>query len=412
MSKKVNEVAPSRVLMLLENNSFPEDRRVALEAQSLVEAGFVVTVICPTGFSRRWSDQAVGAKVYRYPVTWESSGFVGYLWEYVYSLCMISLFSLYVLIRHGFDVVHVHTPPDLTGLIGVFYKLFGKKFVFDHHDLSPELYLARRASDAPNFVYRVLLYVERFVVRRADKVISTNETQRTVHLKRCGVEPKRCVVVRNGPSDRFLGKVNAVDDPARHDKLVLGFVGVIGVQDGVDYMVRAVYDLKFNCGRKDFIAVIVGDGSALPDLRRLAEELDVLDEIVFTGALAFSAVPMQVASFDICLTPDPSNAYNDSCTTVKTMEYMSLCKPTVCFQTHENIVTAGDAALYADRNDVGSFVKQMLKLMDDPELRIELGTRARRRIDGGLTWKHQARLLIAMYRDLLDSPVTTGTSST
>ena len=187
---------------------------------------------------------------------------------------------------------------------------------------------------------------------------------------------------------------------------------MIGVQDGVDYMVRAVYDLKFNCGRKDFIAVIVGDGSALPDLRRLAEELDVLDEIVFTGALAFSAVPMQVASFDICLTPDPSNAYNDSCTTVKTMEYMSLCKPTVCFQTHENIVTAGDAALYADRNDVGSFVKQMLKLMDDPELRIELGTRARRRIDGGLTWKHQARLLIAMYRDLLDSPVTTGTSST
>ena len=395
----------NRILMLLENNSFPEDRRVALEAQSLVEAGFTVTVICPTGFSRRWSDQAVGAKVYRYPATWEFSGFLGYLWEYTYSLCMISLFSLFVWIRHGFDVVHVHTPPDLTGLIGVFYQSFGKKFVFDHHDLSPELYMARRASDSPNLVYRVLLAVERFVVRRADQLVSTNETQRNVHLERCGAEPTRCVIVRNGPSDRFLGDVEAIDDPARRGKLVLGYVGVIGIQDGVDYMVRAVCDLKFKYGRNDFVAVIVGDGSALADLRRLAEELHVTDTIVFTGALEFSEVPSQVASFDICLTPDPSNAYNDSCTTVKTMEYMSLRKPTVCFRTHENIVTAGDAAVYAERNDVGSFVTQTLTLMDDPELRRELGARARQRIDNGLTWKHQSRVLIDMYRDLPLPPV-------
>lgn len=392
----------NRILMLLENNSFPEDRRVALEAESLVKAGFRVTVICPTGNSSRWSDEAVGAKVYRYPATWESQGFIGYLWEYGYSLCMLFLFSLFVWLRHGFDVVHVHTPPDLTGLIGVFYQLFGKKYVFDHHDLSPELYLARRGSDSENVVYRVLLTVERFVVRRADKLISTNETQRKVHFGRCGADRERCVIVRNGPSDRFLGKVAAVEDAARQGKLVLGYVGVIGIQDGVDYMVRAVQELKFKRGRKDFIAVIVGDGSALTGLRHLAKELDVLDEIVFTGALDFSAVPMQVASFDICLTPDPSNPYNDSCTTVKTMEYMSLGKPTVCFRTHENIVTAGAAALYAERNDVASFVEQTITLMDDHELRAALGSRARQRIDDGLTWGHQSRVLVSMYSKLLE----------
>jgi len=406
-----NRVTSSRILMLLENNSFPEDRRVALEAQSLVEAGFKVTVICPSGTSRRWSDHAVGAKVYRYPAAWESSGFVGYVWEYAYSLCMMGLLSVFVWIRHGFDVVHVHTPPDLTGLIGVFYQLFGKKFVFDHHDLSPELYLARRDSDSHNIVYRVLLSVERFVVRRADKLISTNETQRKVHLGRCGADQQRCVIVRNGPSDKFLGKVDPAVDAKRHGKLVLGYVGVIGVQDGVDYMVRAVHDLKFRQRRKDFIAVIVGDGSARPQLQRLAEELDVLDEIVFTGALPFSSVPMQVASFDICLTPDPSNAYNDSCTTIKTMEYMSLRKPTVCFRTHENMVTAGDAALYADRNDVGSFVEQIVKLMDDCGRRTVLGKLARQRIENGLTWECQAKILVAMYGDLLGHDAATASSS-
>ncbi len=404
-------VTSPRILMLLENNSFPEDRRVALEAQSLVEAGFKVTVICPTGYSRRWSDHAVGAKVYRYPATWESNGFVGYVWEYAYSLCMMCFLSVFVWIRHGFDVVHVHTPPDLTGLIGVFYQLFGKKFVFDHHDLSPELYLARRDSDDPNVVYRVLLSVERFVVRRADKLISTNETQQQVHLNRCGVNQQRCVIVRNGPSDKFLGKVDAVDDVKRRGKLVLGYVGVIGVQDGVDYMVRVVHDLKYKQRREDFIAVIVGDGSALPHLRRLAVELDVLDEIVFTGALPFSSVPMQVASFDICLTPDPSNAYNDSCTTIKTMEYMSLRKPTVCFQTHENMVTAGDAALYAERNDVDSFVEQTVSLMDDRERRVALGCLARQRIDNGLTWEHQAKILVSLYGVLLDHNVAAASSS-
>ena len=388
--------------MLLENNSFPEDRRVALEAESLIEAGFEVAVICPTGGSRRWSEHVAGVRVYRYPATWESNGFLSYLWEYGYSLAMMAVFSVYVWVRHGFNVVHVHTPPDLTGLIAIFYRMFGKRFVFDHHDLSPELYMARRESDEPNFVFRVLLFVERFVVRRADRLISTNETQRKVHIGRGDADPNNCVVVRNGPSEKFMGKVTPVVDDRRLGKLVLGYVGVIGVQDGVDYMVRVVHDLKFKQGRDDFVAVIVGDGSAFFALKQLADELDVTDRIIFTGTIPFANVPMEVASFDICFTPDPSNAYNDSCTTIKTMEYMSLWKPTVCFRTHENIVTAGDAALYARENDIRSFVDQTVRLMDDRELRSALGTLARQRIEDGLRWEDQSKILIAMYRGLLD----------
>jgi len=402
MNQNNKKSRPFRILMLLENHSFPEDRRVALQTKSLVEAGFDITVICPTGSSRRWSEHAIGARVYRYPATWESQSFLGYLWEYAYSLVMMAVLSFYVWLRHGFEVVHVHTPPDLTGLIAIVYRMFGKKFVFDHHDLSPELYLARKQSETPNLVLRVLLFVERLVVRRADRLISTNETQRNVHIGRGGADPDRCVVVRNGPSEEFLGHVDPVVDARRRGKLVLGYVGVIGVQDGVDYMVRVVHELKFNCGRDDFVAVIVGDGPALSDLKQLAEDLDVADRIVFTGVVPFPQVPKEVASFDICFTPDPSNAYNDSCTTIKTMEYMSLRKPTVCFRTRENIVTAGDAALYAGENDIQSFVEQTVRLMDDCELRSSLGMIARNRIDDGLRWQDQSKILVAMYRQFLD----------
>ncbi|XZE17902.1 glycosyltransferase family 4 protein [Pirellulaceae bacterium SH449] len=386
--------------MLLENESVPDDNRVLLEAESLVNAGYSVTVICPTGESRKWSEKIGGFHAYRYPKPLELDGILGFALEYGYSLVMMFVYSWYVLLRRGFDVIHVHTPPDLTSVIAIFYQFFGKKFVFDLHDLSPELYLARSAKESPNFVYRLLRYFERLACSKADRLIATNETQRSVQIDRCGANPAHCYVVRNGPNAFFLNPVTPVPELRADGRLVLGYVGVIGIQDGVDYFIRTLYELKNSHARDDFRAVIVGNGPAMTDLKRLAKKLGVFDIIHFSGMIPFPSVPAYIASFDICFTPDPSNPYNDSCTTIKTMEYMALRKPTVCFRTRENELTAGDSAVYADNNDIADYARATVKLMDDPELRQRLGQIGRDRVDNGLTWEHQSVQLLKLYSDL------------
>lgn len=391
---------PKRILMLLENESVPDDNRVLLEAESLVNAGYSVTVICPTGESRKWSEKIGGFHAYRYPKPFELDGILGFAIEYGYSLIMMFVYSWYVLLRRGFDVIHVHTPPDLTAVIAIFYQFFGKKFVFDLHDLSPELYLARSARENPNLVYRMLRYFERLACSKADRLIATNETQRSVQIDRCGANPAHCYVVRNGPNEFFLQSVTPVSELRTDGKLVLGYVGVIGIQDGVDYFIRTLCELKNTHGRKDFRAVIVGNGPAMTELKRLAKELGVFDLVHFTGMIPFPSVPAYIASFDICFTPDPSNPYNDSCTTIKTMEYMALRKPTVCFRTRENELTAGESAVYADNNDIADYARATVKLMDDPELRQRLGQIGRDRVDDGLTWEHQSVQLLKLYSDL------------
>lgn len=395
---------PRRVLMLLENAGIPEDHRVMREAESLRLAGFDVTIICPTCGTQRWTETIGGIQVYRFPRFFAANSFLGYIWEYGYSITMFYMISSYVALRRGFDVVHVHTPPDITAVVAVFFQLFGKKFVFDHHDLSPELYLARRHDDRPNIVYRVLRFFERLACRRADRLIATNTTQHKVQQQRGGAKAEHCYIVRNGPNESFLKDAEPIPELRKPGRFVLGYVGIIGIQDGVDYMVRVVHELKVKHGPHDFLAVIVGYGPALTSLKRLAKELDVADQICFTGYVAYTSVPSYIASFDICLTPDPSNAYNDSCTTIKTMEYMALRKPTVCFRTKENELTAGGAALYADHNDVAAFADRVVQLMNDPSLRESMGEIARQRIDGGLTWDRQRVELIRLYDELLQIP--------
>ncbi len=391
---------PTRVLMLLENAGIPEDHRVVREAEALMKVGLTVTIICPTCGPQKWSETVRGIQVYRFPASFSPQGFLGYLWEYGYSTAMFFLISTYVFLRRGFDVVHVHTPPDLTAVVAICFQCFGKKFVFDHHDLSPELYLARGDDVRPNRVYRVLLFFERLACSRANRLIATNKSQQAVQIERSGAKAEHCYVVRNGPNEAFLIDVEPLAELRQPGRLVLGYVGIIGIQDGVDYMVRVVRELKTAHGRSDCLAVIVGHGPALADLKRLAKELAVESEILFTGRIPFELVPSYIASFDLCLTPDPSNPYNDSCTTIKTMEYMALSKPTVCFRTKENEYTAGNAALYADNNDIAAFTERVLQLMDDPALRQQMGQRARQRIDESLRWERQAEELVRLYEGL------------
>lgn len=390
-----------RILMLLENESYPEDCRVLLQAQSLVAAGYQVSVICPTDKnSTRFVETIDGVPVYRYPKPPHINGFLGYLFEYGYSMLMQFLYTVYLFLRRGFDAIHMHTPPDMNAIIPVFFKLFGKKFVYDLHDLSPELYLAQRNGDGNKIVHGLLLQFERFASRTANVLIATNETQRDVQIQRCGAAGAKCFVVRNGPNDSFLRDVSPKHELRHSGRMNIGYVGVIGVQDGVDYLVRAVHLLATEFRRTDFQVIIVGGGPAVGELKSLVKTLGLLDLFYFSGMIPFSEVPSYIAAFDVCSTPDPSNSYNDSCTTIKTMEYMAMGKPVVCFETSENIKTAGEAALYADNNDVKQYAALLDRLLDDVDLRERMGQIGRSRVLNGLTWNHQATQLILAYDKL------------
>jgi glycosyltransferase involved in cell wall biosynthesis len=389
-----------RILMLVENCSYPDDMRVLMECQSLRDAGYQMSVICPTGRSRRAYENVAGVHVYRYPKPWEPGGFLGYIWEFGYSLVMTFLVSLYVVFRRGFDVLHVRTPPDIYVFLAAFYKLFGKQYVVDLHDLPPEMYQAQNDGQGNRHVHAVLLWFERLTCRTADYFIASSESQRRMQIERGGAPPDRCTIVRNSPHERFLDAIEPLDSLRENGRTIIGYMGMIGVQDRVDMLLRACESLKNELRRDDFRAVIVGDGPALDDLKRLAAELGIEQCVTFAGFRRGDDLLRHVASFDICVTPDPSNAYNDSCSMVKTMEYMAMAKPVVSFDLRENRVTAGEAGFYANGNDAIDLARQIAVLMDDAELRDRLGQLGRQRVVNTLLWSRQQKTLLAAYEKI------------
>ncbi len=390
---------PKHILMILENSGFPEDTRVSMEAFTLVEVGYRVSLIGPTGKRKDRYELVNGVHVYRYRAPWQISGFFGYLYEYSYSLICAFFISLWIFLKHGFDAIHIHCPPDLNGLLGFFYRMLGKKYVMDLHDLSPELYQAQREGKGNQLVSKALLFFERFACRQAHSLIATNRTQNRIQIQRGGADPARCYVVRNGPNEQFTEYVEPNAQIRIDGKTMVGYVGTMGVQDGVDYLLRVMAIIKES--RDDIHAVLIGEGTALPALKELVNELELEDHVTFLGYVPFDHVPACIAAFDICATPDPSNPYNDSCTTIKTMEYMALGRPTVSFKTSENELSAGESALYA--NDINEFALLICGLADDPALRERMGQVGKDRIMSSLTWGHQRLVLLDVYTDLFGS---------
>lgn len=394
------------ILMILENCGFPEDTRVWMEANSLVEEGYRVSLICPTGEDNKRFEVVGGVNVYRYPAPWELPGFLGYLFEYGYSLICALVISLVIRIRHGFDAVHIHCPPDLNGLLGIFYRLLGSKFVVDLHDLSPELYQAQKEGRPNKWVMKGLGFFEYLCCQHADALIATNQSQQRVQWERGGAMPYRCYIVRNGPNEMFTQEgVRPRPELLREGQTIIGYVGTMGIQDGLDMLIRALHLL--NLQRQDFHAYLVGSGTAMDSLKQLTAELGLDSRVTFAGFVPFDMIPSTIASFDICTTPDPSNPYNDSCTTIKTMEYMALGRPTVAFRTPENVLSAGGSALYAD--SLEHFAELLSQLADDPELREQMGMIGRQRVAEQLAWRFQSKTLLQLYADLFGGrrqPVT------
>jgi glycosyltransferase involved in cell wall biosynthesis len=391
---------PTRVLMLLENNPFPQDSRVRQEAAALIEAGYRVTVICPRSPGQRWRDTVNSVRVYRYPPPPEANGFLGYLIEYGYSLIAAFVLSLVALFRGGFDVIHAHNPPDVLVLVALLYKPFGKRFVFDQHDLSPEMYFARFGGEGSKTVHRALLFFEKLSYRFANHVIATNESYKRVQMERGNVPQNQITIVRNGPDLKRLVLAEPYPDLRQKANTIIGYVGVMGFQDGIDYLLRALHHLVYDLKRTDFYCVIMGDGDALPTLKTLATELNINEYVWFTGYLTGDAFVRTLSTTDICVDPDPSNTYNDRSTMIKLMEYMALQKPIVAFDLPEHRFSAQDAAVYAKANDEMDFARQIAALMDDPDRRQAMGRRGRERIETALAWHYQAEKLVSAYRTL------------
>jgi glycosyltransferase involved in cell wall biosynthesis len=394
--------AGRRVLMLLATHLYPADIRVEREATSLVAAGYRVTVICPRYTRRQWQpwhEVIGGVQVYRYPTLLRRFDVFGYLWGYAYAWAAMSLLTLWVFVREGFDVIHAHNPPDNLVFVAAPYKLLGRRFVFDHHDIAPEMYQSIFTPGKP-LLYRALVWLEQWSCRWADRVIATNQSYRRIEMQRGRVPPERIAIVRNGPDLSILRPVEP--DPALRPagKITLGYVGAIGLHDGVDYLLRALRHLIDDLGRTDFLCVVVGGGKLQPRLKALSEAMGLAEFVRFIGPVEHAEVARYLSSFDICLAPEPSNAYNDRSTVIKIAEYMALGKPTVAFDLPEHRVTAQDSAVYVRPNDELDFAQAIASLMDRPDLRQSLGCRGKARVAAELAWCHQVECLLSTYASL------------
>src|SRR5438046_1792797 len=339
------------VLMLVENNPYPQDARVRREARTLADAGYQVTVISPARPGQPWRETIDGVRAYRYPSLPEASGVVGYLFEYGYSAVAMFVLSLLVYLREGFDVIHAANPPDTLVFIAAAYKLLGKRFVYDHHDLVPELYYARLAGRGNRLTHFGLLVLEKLSLRYADHVIATNESYRAMEMERGGVRPERITIVRNGPELNSRQMIEPDPGLRQKGKTIIGYVGVMGFQDGVDYLLRALHHLVYDLRRTDFYCVLVGTGDAWPKLRDLAQQLGLDPYIWFTGFVPSDKMQSCMCAADICVAPEPSNPFTDRSTMVKIIHYMSISKPIVAFDLPEHRFTAADAAIYVKPNE-------------------------------------------------------------
>jgi len=391
------------VLILVENLPVPFDRRVWQEACALRDAGYLVSVICPTGPGYESRFEVVDdVHIHRYRLPVEAEGIKGYAIEYSVALTKTFALCLRVWWTRGLDVIQACNPPDLLFLIGAFFRLLGKKFVFDHHDLSPELYEAKFGKKG--FFHRVLLALERWTFRTANVSIATNESYRQIAISRGRMRPEQVFIVRSGPSLERLRIVPPDANLRRGRRFLVGYVGVMGRQEGIDDLLRAVRCIVHDMGRRDIHFGLVGGGTSLAELQALAVELDVAAYVTFTGRVPDAEMLAMLNTADVCVNPDKPGPMNDLSTMNKIMEYMALGKPIVQFDLKEGRFSAQHASLYAKCGDVRDFADKIVQLLDDPSRREMMGRFGRQRVLAQLQWRTQVPQLLEAYAALWPEP--------
>jgi glycosyltransferase involved in cell wall biosynthesis len=393
-----------RVLIVVQNLPVPFDRRVWLEATTLAQAGYQVTVICPKakGFDRS-REVIAGVGVHRYGIPLDAERSLGFALEAAWCFVRTGMKIVRVVVAGGgYDILHTCNPPDIYWPYAHVGRLFGKKFLFDHHDLSPEMYLAKFERPS-RLVHALLLFLERRTFRAADLVIAVNDSHRRIALNRGGVPAADLFIVRSGPDlDRL--RIHPPDPARRGGKPhQLVYLGEICKQDGVDHLIRALRVLRDELGRDDVHCMIVGGGPHQPEIRSYAAETGVSDMCTFTGRVSDDELCRILSSADVAVDPDPKNSWSDQSTMNKVVEYMHFGLPVVGYALAENMVSAGDAGLFAEPNSEGELARCINELLDDPTQRQEMSRVGRDRVRKALAWEYSAPVLLAAYERLVST---------
>ncbi|MFQ4142090.1 glycosyltransferase family 4 protein [Chlorogloeopsis sp. ULAP02] len=390
-----------KILIIVENLPIPFDRRVWMEATTLQKAGYQVSTISPkgNGFEKDY-EEIEGIHIYRHPLPPEESSVTGYLREYGWAVYWQFRLAQRVWQEQGFDVIHICNPPDLLFLVAGWYKIFhGIKVIFDHHDLSPEMYIAK--YNRRDVFYYGLRLAERLTYATADLAIATNESHRKVALTRGGKNPKQVFVVRSAPDLSRFHFISPNPSYRQGKKYLVGYMGVMGEPEGIDYLLRIVRYLVTDKKRKDIHFMLIGNGPAAEKLKALSKKLEVTEFVEFTGFKTGKELLERLSSCDVCVEPSPKSAYNDNCTMNKILEYMALGKPIVQFDLREGRRSAEGASLYARPNDEIEFAQKIIELLDSPQLREKMGAEGRNRMKDILEWRHQAPKLLEAYAEVL-----------
>jgi glycosyltransferase involved in cell wall biosynthesis len=387
-----------RVAIIVQNLPVPFDRRVWLEATSLQRHGYTVSVICPKGGPFQADYEVLeGVYIHRYGVPVDARGALGFILEFAW--CFLRTAGKTVRLSFfgpGFDIIHACNPPDSYWLLALLWRPFGKRFIFDHHDLSPEMYAAKFGRHE-GILHRGLLWLEKRAFRSAHAVITTNDSHRRIAMTRGGVSPETVYVVRSGPDlGRF--QVSPADagwkKGARH---LLVYLGEMCVQDGVENLVRALRLLRDEFRGDDVHCVFVGGGPHQQQVRQYSEQLGLRDMCTFTGRVDDSTLCRILSSADIAIAPEPKNDWSDRSTMNKIVEYMFFGLPIVCFDLKEHRVSAAEAAVYAIPNDERDLARQVHRLLDDVARREQMGAEGRQRVRTLLAWEHSVPHLLAAY---------------
>lgn len=388
--------AKNKVLIIVENLPVPFDMRVWKEAVSLRKAGYAVTVLCPRGKNYERGYEIIDEiHIYRHPLPKEGNSLFGYLWEYASALLWEFFYTWWIYLRRGFHVIQGCNPPDNIFLIAVPFKLFGVKYIFDHHDANPELYLSKYGRRG--VLYQFQVWLEKLTFRCSDVVMATNGSYRDLAIRRGGVDSSNVFIVRNGPDLEKFRPVPADPSLKYGKKYLVGYVGTMSIQEGLDILLDVALHIK-NLGRDDIHFTCVGGGPGLPGLREIVREKKLGDMVNFTGRVSDEQLLAILSTADVGVNPDRPCEMNDISTMIKIMEYMALGKPIVQFDLKEGRFSAGEASLYADNdNQVPDFASKILWLLDRPAERKRMGELGLRRIQEQLAWQYSVNNLLAAY---------------
>jgi glycosyltransferase involved in cell wall biosynthesis len=385
----------TRVLMVVENRPYASDPRVQNEARTLLERGYRVSVICPAKGREPFHMIEAGVSIYRFP----DPHFRRHVLEYSYALLAMTVLTVVALLNEGFDVIHLANPPDFVAFFAG-WKIFGKRIIYDQHDLCPELYVVKFGDN--QLTKRALLWLEKLAYRLADHVIVTNQSYKDIALERGGISESRLTIVRNGPNLQAPTSANIGPELRRKASAIIVYAGAIATQDGVEYLCRALHHLYHTVGHKDFHCVIIGSGECLQVVKDLAREVQVDERVSFIGWISDPGLyASYLASADICVAPEPQNEYNNKSTFIKILEYMAAGKAVVAFDLAESRRSAEGAALYARPNDVQDFAKKLAILISNPSLRRSMGQCGPLRVSRQLAWRYSAPELLAAYDKVL-----------